>query len=325
MRRGFSLVTSRASTSHAQDATEKSTECYGWPMGIADLYKDALEGKGPIISFEFFPPKTDAGYRSLFRTIKDLKRLSPGFVSVTMGAGGSTRSKTVDLTIEITRSLGLETMAHLPCTGFRPAEVGQILDQLASGDVHNVLALRGDPPADDPDFSPPEDGFHYANELVTYIRERAVSQPFSIGAACCPEVHPQAPDAETDLENLKRKVDAGVDFLVSQLFLDNTKFFDFLDRARAGGIEVPIVPGIMPIATVSGIRRMAAMNGTSFPNELDSELDRVDGDDEATYALGVRWATQQCRELIDRGVPGIHFYTLNKSPATREITRSLFS
>lgn len=298
-------------------------------MGIADLYKGAAPNAEPIISFEFFPPKTDVGYRTLFRTIEDLKALSPAFVSVTMGAGGSTRSKTVDLTIEITRKLGLETMAHLPCTGFRPIEVGQILDQLAAGGVHNVLALRGDPPADDPDFSPPADGFQYANELVAFIRERSDEDDghpaFSVGAACCPEVHPQAPDAETDMINLKRKVEAGVDFLVSQLFLDNARFFDFRDRARAAGIDVPIVPGIMPIATVSGIRRMAGMNGTSFPAELEAELDRVEGDDDATYALGVRWATEQCRELLDQGVPGIHFYTLNKSPATREITRSLFS
>jgi len=195
-------------------------------MGIADHYKQP----DPVISFEFFPPKTDVGYRSLFRTIEELKPLSPGFVSVTMGAGGSTRTKTVELTIEITREIGLVTMCHLPCTGFRPHEVGSILDQLDVGGVHNVLALRGDPPADDPDFVLPSDGFKYANELVEYIADRGI---FSIGAACCPEVHPGATDAVTDLANLKRKVDAGTNFLVSQLFLDNSKFFDFVDRARA--------------------------------------------------------------------------------------------
>lgn len=286
-------------------------------MGIADLY----EQSDPVVSFEFFPPKTDAGYRSLFRTIEDLKQLSPGFVSVTMGAGGSTRTKTVDITIDITRELGLVTMCHLPCTGFRPREVGAILDQLEAGGVHNVLALRGDPPADDPDFAPPSDGFKYANELVEYIAERG---GFSIGAACCPEVHPEAVDAEADLANLKRKVDAGTNFLVSQLFLDNAKFFDFVERARAAGISIPIVPGIMPIATVSGIRRMAGMNGTAIPDELEAELQRVEGDDDATYALGVRWATMQCEELLASGINGIHFYTLNRSPATREIYQSLF-
>ncbi len=286
-------------------------------MGIADLYTQS----DPIISFEFFPPKTDAGYRSLFRTIQDLKQLSPGFVSVTMGAGGSTRTKTVEITIEITREIGLVTMCHLPCTGFRPHEVGSILDQLDAGGVHNVLALRGDAPADDPDFVSPSDGFEYANELVEYIAERGA---FSIGAACCPEVHPEAPDAATDLANLKRKVDAGTNFLISQLFLDNSRFFDFVERARAADITIPIVPGIMPIATVSGIRRMAGMNGTAFPPELEVELQRVDGDDEATYELGVRWATMQCEELLANGVGGIHFYTLNRSPATREIYQSLF-
>jgi methylenetetrahydrofolate reductase (NADPH) len=286
-------------------------------MGIADLYKQS----DPVISFEFFPPKTDAGYRSLFQTIQELKQLSPGFVSVTMGAGGSTRAKTVDITIEITREIGLVSMCHLPCTGFRPDEVGSILDQLDTGGVHNVLALRGDPPADDPNFAPPSDGFKYANELVEYIVRRG---GFSIGAACCPEIHPEAPDAATDLVNLKRKVDAGTNFLVSQLFLDNSKFFDFVERARAADIMVPIVPGIMPIATVAGIRRMASMNATAFPPELEVELERVDGNDEATYELGVRWATMQCEELLAGGVDGIHFFTLNRSPATREIYQSLF-
>ncbi len=286
-------------------------------MGIAELYDQS----DPVVSFEFFPPKTDAGYRSLFRTIQELKQLSPGFVSVTMGAGGSTRTKTVDITIEIMREIGLVTMCHLPCTGFRPDEVGSILDQLEAGGVRNVLALRGDPPADDPDFVSPSDGFQYANELVGYIADRG---DFSIGAACCPEVHPEAPDAATDLANLKRKVDAGTNFLVSQLFFDNSKFFDFVERARSTGITVPIVPGIMPIATVAGIRRMAGMNGTAFPPELEAELQRVDGNEEATYALGVRWATSQCEELLAAGVSGIHFYTLNRSPATREIFQSLF-
>jgi len=286
-------------------------------MGIADLF----ESGRPIISFEFFPPKTDAGYRSLFHTIQDLKKLSPGFVSVTMGAGGSTRAKTVDLTIEITREIGLETMAHLPCTGFRPPEVDEILGRLEAGGVHNVLALRGDPPRDDPDFVPPDDGFRYANELVAHIRRRG---GFTIGAACCPEKHPEAPSAEIDLENLKRKVEAGADFLVSQFFFDNTLFFEFVERARSLDIRIPIVPGIMPIATVSGIRRMAGMNGTSFPPELEAELQRVEGDERATYELGVRWARDQCEELLEQGVPGIHFYTLNKSPATREIYQSLF-
>ncbi len=290
-------------------------------MSIAEIYR---KSKHPIISFEFFPPKTDVGYRTLFRTIEELRELEPGFVSVTMGAGGSTRSKTVDLTIEITREIGLVTMCHLPCTGFRPTEIGHILDQLKAGGVHNVLALRGDPPQDDPEFQTPADGFQYANELVAYIAKRDDRDAFSIGAACAPETHPEAPDAATDVANIKRKVDAGTDFLVSNFFFENAHFFDFVDRCRAAGIEVPIIPGIMPIATVSGIRRMAGMNGTAFPAELETELDRVDGHDEATYALGVRWATMQCEELLAREVDGIQFYTLNRSPAAREIYQNLF-
>ncbi|MBY0401447.1 methylenetetrahydrofolate reductase [NAD(P)H] [Myxococcota bacterium] len=304
-------------------------------MAIPELFKTGR----PVISFEFFPPKTDAGYRALFETIEELKPLSPGYVSITMGAGGSTREKTVDLTIEITRKLGLTTMAHLPCTGFRPEQIGTILDQLAAGGVHDVLALRGDPPKDNPDFVIPKDGFQYANQLVAYIASRGAiarrgtdagpgagpgAGSFSIAAACFPEIHPQAADAATDLVNLKRKVETGAQFLISQFFFDNAKFFDFVERARAIGIRVPIVPGIMPIASVSGIRRMSTVNDIGFPEELARALDRVDGDDDATYRLGVEWATMQCRELLGRGVPGIHFYTLNRSPASREIHRNLF-
>jgi methylenetetrahydrofolate reductase (NADPH) len=287
-------------------------------MGITDIYADA---DGPVLSYEFFPPKTDAGYRTLYRTIEDLKHIDPAFVSVTMGAGGTTREKTVGLTIEITRDIGLLTMCHLPCTGYRPDQVTAILDQLEEGGIRDILALRGDPPNDDPDFVNPPDAFDYANELVEFIAARG---GFSIGGACSPEVHPDAPDLATDLVNLKRKVDAGCEFLISNLFLDNEKFFDFEIAARDAGIDVPIVPGIMPIASVAGIRRMAGVNDTSFPPELDAQLDRVEGDDDATYQLGVRWATDQCRELLEHGVPGIHLFTLNRSPASREIHQNLF-
>ena len=302
----------------ARGVNGHGVRCYAAPMGISEIYADA---SGPILSYEFFPPKTDASYRSLFKTIEDLKQLDPGFVSVTMGAGGTTREKTVDLTIEITRDIGLVTMCHFPCTGYTPEQVGAILDQLESGAVRNVLALRGDPPKDDPDFVNPPEAFDFANELVEFIAERG---GFTIGGACSPEVHPDAPDLATDLVNLKRKVDAGCEFVISNLFLDNQKFFDFEVAAREAGIDCPIIPGIMPIASVSGIRRMAGVNNTSFPAELEAELDRVDGDDEATYALGVRWATAQCRALIDHGVPGIHLFTLNRSPASREIHKNLF-
>ena len=285
-------------------------------MHVPNLYA----GKEPVMSFEFFPPKTDAGFRSLFRTIEDLKQLDPGFVSVTMGAGGSTRTKTVDLVLRIQQELGITAMAHLPCLGFSPAELAEILDRLQDGGVENVLALRGDAPKDQPDFVSPTDGFTHANELVDFVTQRG---GFSIGGACYPEVHPEATSPEEDLGHLVRKVEEGAHFLVTQLFFDNEKFFSFVERARTAGVQVPIVPGIMPITSVKSVRRMTSLGGGSIPAELDTELSRVDEDDDATLEIGVDWATEQCRELIEAGVPGIHFYTLNRSPATRRIHEAL--
>lgn len=290
-------------------------------MSIADLYG---QGK-PVVSFEFFPPKTDAGARALIHTMEELKRLHPGFVSVTMGAGGSTRAKTVDLVIEIQSSIGLLAMAHLPCLGFEPGQVDGVLDALKAGGVMNVLALRGDRPKEADGFAHPEDGFDHANELVAFIRGRGALAEggFSIGAACYPETHPEAESAEADLAHLVRKVEAGADFLISQLFFDNEKFFEFERRARQAGIEVPIVPGIMPILNAAGIRRMLALCGGTLPQELELELGRVEGDDDATAELGTEWATEQCRALLAHGVPGLHLYTLNKSDATRRIFQTL--
>jgi methylenetetrahydrofolate reductase (NADPH) len=275
----------------------------------------------PAISFEFFPPKTDAGFTSLFRTIEELQPLQPAFVSVTMGAGGSTRSKTVDLVIRIERETGLTAMAHLPCVGFERDQVGTILGQLEAAGIRNVLALRGDPPADDAGFVAPSNGFGYANELIDYIRQQG--RDLSIVAACYPETHPEAPSSEADLDNLKRKVEAGAQVLITQLFFDNAKFFSFKERARAAGIEVPIVPGIMPIVSNAGVKRMTQMCGCEIPRELNTELERVGEDEAATQELGVRWGTLQCRELLDNGAPGIHFYTLNKSSAARRIFENL--
>jgi len=285
-------------------------------MNIVDLYRHGE----PVISFEFFPPKTNRGYQVLFETISDLKQLSPSFVSVTMGAGGSTRTQTVGLVIRIERELGLTAMAHLPCLGSEPPEIVQILDDLENGGIRNVLALRGDPPRDSPDFHHPEDGFDFASELTAFVAERG---GFCIGGGCHPEKHPEADSPEADLARLKEKVDAGSQFLVSQLFFDNQKFFDFVDRARAAGIQVPIVPGVMPITSVGSIRRMTSLGGGTIPSELDAELSRVDEDDAATLEIGIEWATLQCRELIAGGAPGIHFYTLNRSSATQRIHRAL--
>jgi methylenetetrahydrofolate reductase (NADPH) len=285
-------------------------------MRICDLYGETE----PVISFEFFPPKTEKGYLSLFRTIAELRDLDPGFVSVTMGAGGSTRRKTVGLVTQIQRELRLTAMAHLPCVGFERAEVAEILKTLQKAGLENVLALRGDPPQGE-EFTPPVDGFDYAADLVAFIRERDYH---CIGAACFPEVHPAAANAESDLKYLHAKVQQGADFLVTQLFFDNQKYFDFVARARTSGIEVPIVPGIMPVTSMANAKRMLAMGGGQMPPELEAELDRVGDNDDAAAELGIRWATEQCRELIERGAPGIHFYTLNRSPATRRIYQSLF-
>jgi len=271
----------------------------------------------PVFSFEFFPPKTEGGFGALFETIRDLKPLDPDFVSVTWGAGGSTRRKTVELVIQIQREVGLSAMAHLSCIGSDPEQLAATLDQLASGDIENVLALGGDRPRD---YTPPPGAFTFASELVAFIRSR---WSFCIGGACYPETHPLAPSPEEDLRNLAHKVDAGAEFLITQLFFDNADYFAFVGRARAAGIRVPIVPGIMPIVSAAGIRRMTAMSGARIPEELAAELAAVEHDDGLVSGVGVEWATLQCRELLLRGAPGIHFYTLNKSPATRAILQRL--
>jgi methylenetetrahydrofolate reductase (NADPH) len=283
-------------------------------MRIADRF-----GRGaPVISFEFFPPKTDAGFDSLFRTIAELEALSPSFVSVTWGAGGSTRRKTVELVTRIQDEIGLTAMAHLSCVGSTREELVGTLDQLESAGIENVLALGGDQPEN---YQPPPDSLRFANELVALIRPRG---RFCIAAACYPEIHPKARSREHDLEMLVQKVNAGVDFLITQLFFDDADYFDFVARARAAGISVPIVPGIMPVVSAASIRRMTTLCGARIPDELGRALDAAGADDERTLEVGVEWATAQCRELLRRGAPGLHFYTLNRSPATRRVFEQLF-
>ena len=284
-------------------------------MRISELY-----GHGrPVYSFEFFPPKTDAGFKSLYRTIENLKRSGPDFVSVTWGAGGSTRSKTVELVIQIQRDLGITAMAHLSCIGSTPDQLSETLNRLERGEVENILALGGDRPDG---YEPPPGAFTYANELAAFITSR---WNFDIGGACYPETHPKAPSAEIDLENLVRKTQTGLKVLITQLFFDNDDYFSFVSRARAAGIEQPIVPGIMPIISTSNIRRITTMCGTRIPQALEEKLLAVEGDDTATMEVGVEWATQQCRELLESGVSGIHFYTMNKSPATQRIFQALLN
>ncbi len=281
---------------------------------------DRLGGGYPVFSFEFFPPKTPQGDESLWQTLADLKRLQPAFVSVTYGAGGSTRAKTVELTSRIKRELGIEAMAHLTCVAATQEEIGEVVGELTDGGVENILCLRGDPPKGTTKFEVTKGGFAYASELVAHVRQRA---DVCIGAACYPEGHVEAATTREDLHHLKTKVDQGVDFLITQLFFDNRHYFDFVDRARAAGITVPIIPGIMPVTNVEQVERFTKMCGASIPPELMAELDRRRDDPEAVQELGVAWSTVQCLGLLQGGAPGVHFYTLNKSSATRQILFAL--
>ena len=273
-----------------------------------------------MFSFEFYPPKTEQGNENLWKAIRDLKSLQPSFISVTYGAGGSTRAKTRGLTSRIKAELGIEAMAHLTCVGSDRAEIKEIVEDLLAGGVENILCLRGDPPKGESAFEATEGGFRYGNELVEYANELNVP---CIAAACYPEGHVDSPTLREDLHHLKRKVDAGADFLISQLFFDNRQYFDFVDRARAVGIDVPIVPGIMPIGNFEQIQRFTKMCGASIPEQLLEELEKRKEEPQAIHELGVAYATIQCLGLLQGGAPGIHFYTLNKSTATREILSAL--
>jgi len=271
-------------------------------------------------SFEFFPPKTDDGFEQLYQTIENLKPWNPGYVSVTYGAGGSTRSKTLDLVGRIKHQIGLESMAHLTCVGHTADEIRDILDLLKEQGIENILALRGDPPQGEEKFIKTEKGFAFGNELVAFIKK---NYSFCLGVAGYPEGHVECPDKAADLDNLKRKVDAGADFIVTQLFFDNRFFIEFLERARSIGIQIPIIPGIMPIINAKQTKRFTKMCGASIPSDLLARLEEHQEDSLAIGRLGVEHATRQCEELLKLGVPGIHFYTLNRSKATLNILENL--
>jgi methylenetetrahydrofolate reductase (NADPH) len=281
---------------------------------------DILAGDGPIFSFEFFPPKTENGERNLENALAELRTLEPAFVSVTYGAGGSTREKTIEIVKRIREQYGLEAMAHFTCVGATVPELRATLDEMQGAGIDNVLALRGDPPAGAEEWVATEGGLEYSRELVELI---AGDYPFAIGAACFPETHIHAESPEADLQHLVEKVAAGAHFLITQLFFENSLYFAFLERARAAGIEVPIIPGIMPITQVGQVERMASMCGARIPEDLRRELHARGEDPEAVLDFGVAYATLQCAELLAAGAPGIHFYTLNRSPATRAILSAL--
>ena len=291
------------------------------------LIRERLLHKRPVFSFEFFPPKTPKGEANLLRSLERLAPLEPDFVSVTYGAGGSTRTRTIDIVGRIRKEFGIEPVAHLTCVGASREELGAVVDQLGDAGITNILALRGDPPRGETEFKAADGGFSHAADLIAFVKDRG---EYCVGAACYPEVHPEAESAAADLRHTKTKVDAGADFLISQLFFDNLTFFDFTARAKQAGIDVPILAGIMPVTNVAQIDRFTKMIGATIPPQLRSRLGDVAEDPQEVFWTGVSYAARQCEQLLSppppdvfgrapRGVAGIHFYTLNRSPATRAI------
>ena len=291
---------------------------------------DILASHKTSLSFEFFPPRAAAAWEELYQTIRDLEQLDPAFVSVTYGAGGGTRELTHDLVVRIKQTTSIPPTPHLTCVGHSTAEVEAILERYAAAGVANILALRGDAPRDQPDYDWSQGAFRHAADLVAFIRCFNASgrhpdpRGFGIGVAGFPEGHPNTPNRLTELDFLKEKIDAGADYICTQLFFDNHDFLDFRDRCDLAGIRVPMLAGIMPVTSLQGMRRMSELAaGARFPAKLLRALDRANGHPDAVERVGIHYAAAQCAGLLDNGVSGIHFYTLNKSHATREIYASL--
>lgn len=294
--------------------------------------RDILSAPKPSLSFEFFPPRAPEAWEELYETIRDLETLSPSFVSVTYGAGGSTRELTHDLVLRIKQTTNIPPVPHLTCVGHTRDEIDSILTRYAEAGVSNILALRGDPPKNQPDYDWSQGHFRYAADLVSHIRafNESGRHPdpggFGIGVAGFPEGHPATPNRVTEMENLKAKIDAGADYICTQLFFENHDFLDFRDRCSLAGIDAPIIAGIMPVTSISSMKRMAELAaGARYPAKLLKTLDRAaaKNDPEAVERAGIHYAAQQSAELLDAAVAGIHFYTLNKSHATRQIYASL--
>jgi methylenetetrahydrofolate reductase (NADPH) len=292
--------------------------------------QDILAGSTPSLSFEFFPPRAAAAWEELYQTIRDLEPLHPSFVSVTYGAGGTTRELTHDLVVRIKQTTSIPPVPHLTCVGHTKAEVQTILERYAAAGVANILALRGDPPRDQPDYDWSQGDFRHAADLVRFIREFNESgihpdpRGFGIGVAAFPEGHPATPNRVEELNFLKAKVDEGADYICTQLFFDNHDFLDFRDRCSLAGITIPIIAGIMPVTSLQGMKRMAELAaGARYPAKLIRSLNRAHSSPEAVERVGIHYAAEQCASLLNDGVDGIHFYTLNKSHATREIFHSL--
>ena len=280
----------------------------------------AFNGRSPVFSFEFFPPRSDEAEHSLFDSIAQLRELEPTFVSVTYGAGGSQRTRTIDLVTRIHRELDVQPVAHFTCVGASVADLRANLDAMRDAGIDNILALRGDPPQGDDVFTPAPDGLSHGSELIKLIHD---SYDACVGGACYPETHIESRSMEDELRYTKLKEEAGASFLITQLFFDNRAYFDFVSRARAAGVTVPIIPGIMPITNVTQIKRFTSKIGATIPPALMDALVSRQDDPDAVLQLGVAWSTLQCSELLSGGAPGVHFYTLNRSPATRAILSAL--
>jgi methylenetetrahydrofolate reductase (NADPH) len=295
-------------------------------MHIADILQD----QRPTLSFEFFPPKSAEAFEALYQTIGELEAFKPSFVSVTYGAGGSTRELTHDLVVRINTTTSLDAVPHLTCVCHSEADIAGILERYAKAGVSNILALGGDPPKNLANYDRTKDAFQHAADLVAFIKKfndsgaHADKRGFGIGVAGFPEGHPTTPNRVLEMDYLKAKVDAGADYICTQLFFDNHDFYDFRERCQLAGINIPIIAGIMPITSASGMRRMAELAaGARYPAKLLRAIQRCGGDEAAVQKVGIHYATEQCHDLLDHGVDGIHFYTLNKSHATREIYSSL--
>lgn len=284
-----------------------------------------LEKKAPSISFEFFPPKTAEASSQLLEVVKDLSELSPSFVSVTYGAGGTTRELTHELVLKILKETDISPIPHLTCVMHQRAEIEEILQKYVEAGVSNILALRGDPPRDQPNYDRSQDDFPYASDLVSFISDFNTSQataPLGIGVAGFPEGHPETQNRLHEMDYLKQKVDAGADYICTQLFFENYDFFDFRDRCELAGINVPIIAGVMPVTSRKGMKRMAELAaGARFPAKLQRLI--RDADDDDITSIGIDYATEQCQGLLDQNIEGIHFYTLNRKRATLEVVKNL--
>lgn len=287
-------------------------------MRIGEL----LHSRRPCISFEFFPPKTDAGVANLMETVRSLRILNPGFVSVTYGAGGSSRARTLEVVKRIKGELEIEPMAHVTCVGSTRDELRSLLRELEAAGIENIMALRGDAPKGADRFTATEGGFRYATDLIAMLAEEF---SFSIGAGAYPEKHPEAQNLQSDIRVAALKVAVGAEFLVTQFFFNNDDYFAYVDELRNAGVSVPVIPGIMPITSYGSIATMMKMNGGRIPQRLLAELEARSDEPEAVVELGVAFMALQCRELLSRGAPGLHFYTLNKSPATRAVVSALLA